>query len=44
MLSLEKGIATSGLYATSGAGVCMAGKREGLLWKEVDDAAAFLLL
>lgn len=28
---------TSGLYATSGSGVCKAGKRKGLLWKEVDD-------
>lgn len=27
----------SGLYATSGSGVCKAGKRKGLLWKEVDD-------
>lgn len=28
---------TSGLYATSGSGVITAGKRKGLLWKEVDD-------
>lgn len=25
------------MYATSGSGVCKAGKRKGLLWKEVDD-------
>lgn len=34
---------TSGLYATSGSGVCKAGKRERLLWKEADDDATEML-
>ncbi len=34
---------TSGLYTTSGCGVCKAGKRKGLLWKEVDDVLAAML-
>lgn len=37
-LPLYEGITTSGLYVTSGSGVCKAGKRKGLLWKEVDDS------
>lgn len=42
LLLLPKGNA-SGLYATSGPGVCTAGKRKGLLWKEVDDVTAEML-
>lgn len=42
LLPLPKGM-TSGLYATSGSGVCKAGKRKGLLWKEVDDVTAEML-
>lgn len=41
-LQPERGI-TSGLYATSGSGVCKAGKRKGLLWKEVDDVITEML-
>lgn len=41
VLLLQEGI--SGLYATSGFGVIVAGKRKGLLWKEVDDVTAEVL-
>lgn len=41
VLLLQVGI--SGLYATSGFGVIVAGKRKGLLWKEVDDVTAEVL-
>lgn len=32
-----------GLYATSGSGVCKAGKRKGLLCKEMDDGTTEML-
>lgn len=42
LLLPEEGI-TSGLYATSRSGVCKAGKRKRLLWKEVDDVTTEML-
>lgn len=39
-LQLEEGMSMCGLYATSGSGVYKAGKRKGLLWKEIDDGTA----
>lgn len=40
---LPERITTSGLYATSGSGFYEAGKRKGLLWKEVDDDSTEML-
>lgn len=40
MLLTQRNNDESGLYATSGSGVFKAGKRKGLLWKEVDDGTA----
>lgn len=39
----EEGVTSSGLYATSGSSVCKAGKREELLWSEVDDGTTEML-
>lgn len=42
-LQFQEGISMCGLYATSSSGVYKAGKRKGLLWKEVDDGTAKML-